>query len=208
MSDIDSSSEPDTSPPAHADWPKTLEWIEKQAQESLKARYATAELIAKETQTTLTVLLAGVGGSAAYGIKIFESGPLNPLSSAAAAVCIYLVVLSIILVVKCMMFKSYPALYQDPENLMQPEHSLNEVREAEVRNIGERITEAKSINDARAIKLNKLRIAVVVSPFIFAGAAWLSPPQLAPSAEKTTVVCKVESTGSNAPPALRCVMTK
>ena len=58
----------------HPDWPKTLEWIEKQAQESLKARFATADIVAKEAQTTLTVLLAGVGGSAAYAAKIFEPG--------------------------------------------------------------------------------------------------------------------------------------
>ena len=51
----------------HADWPKTLEWIEKQAQESMRARFATADLIAKEAQTTLTVLLAGIGAAAAYG---------------------------------------------------------------------------------------------------------------------------------------------
>ena len=75
----------------HADWSKTLEWIEKQGQESLKARFATADLIAKEAQTTLTILLAGIGGSAAYAAKLFEPGGAGPIEVAAAVVCIYLV---------------------------------------------------------------------------------------------------------------------
>lgn len=45
-------------------WPPIAEWIEKQGLDSLKARFATAEIIAKEVQTTLTVLLAGLGASA------------------------------------------------------------------------------------------------------------------------------------------------
>lgn len=185
-----------------------LEWIEKQAQESLKARFVTAELIAKEAQTTLTVLLAGVGGSAAYAAKILEPGSTSPVSIAAAIVCVYLVVLSIVLVVGCMTFQSYPALYQDPKNLMHPAYSLDEVREQEVNNVGERITEAKTINDTRASRLNRLRISAALSPVIFAAAAWLTPAAPTPNPGMTVVACKVEPAASSGASTLRCEITK
>ena len=155
----------------HADWPKMLEWIEKQAQESLKARFTTAEILAKEAQTTLTVLLAGVGASGAYATKIFESNPAGPIAIAFAIVCAYLASICVALVLICMKIKSYPALYQDPENLMHPTFSLDSVREQEVKNIGKRIAEAKALNDVRARWLNAFRVMAVCSPLVFIAAA-------------------------------------
>ena len=182
----------------HADWPKTLEWVEKQAQESLKARFATAEIVAKETQTTLTVLLAGIGGSAAYAAKIFEAGPSGPIEIAAAVVCVYFVALAVILVVVCMMFRSYPALYQNPEHLMHPTCSIDAIREEEVKNLGVRIKEAAEINAKRAKHLNRLRIAIALSPFLFAAAAALTPQKAATPAERSKIACKVDQPASGA----------
>jgi hypothetical protein len=175
----------------HADWPKTLEWIEKQGQESLKARFATAEIVAKETQATLTVLLAGIGGSAAYAAKIFEPGPSGPVEIAAAVACVYLIVLAVILVVVCMMFSSYPAQYQNPENLMHAAYSIDEIREEEVKNLGARIKDAADINAKRAKHLNGIRIATALSPFFFAAAAALSPQKPPASTEKAKLACSV-----------------
>ena len=155
----------------HADWPRMLEWIEKQAQESLKARFATAEILAKEAQTTLTVLLAGVGASGAYAAKIFQPGAADPVEIASAIVCAYLALICVALVLSCMRIKSYPALYQDPENLMHPTFSLDSVREQEVKNIGARIGEATALNNLRAQRLNVIRVMAVCSPLIFISAA-------------------------------------
>jgi len=182
----------------HADWPKTLEWIERQAQESLKARFATAESVAKETQTTLTVLLAGIGGSAAYAAKIFGAGPSGPIEIAAAVVCVYFVALAVILVVVCMMFRSYPALHQNPENLMHPAYSIDEIREEEVNNLGIRIKEAAEINAKRAKHLNRLRIAISLSPFLFAAAAALTPQKAATAAGTLKIACKADLPASGA----------
>ena len=169
----------------HPDWPKTLEWIEKQGIESLKARFATADLIAKESQTTLTVLLAGAGGTAAYAAKLFQTGQLGPAEAAAATTCAYFVCLAIALVSTCMMFKSYPALYQDPENLMQLSYSIDELREAEIKNIGERIADATEINRKRARSLNILRVLAAISPVVFAAAASLYKPHFPPHQKDT-----------------------
>lgn len=182
----------------HADWPKTLEWIENHAQESLKARFATAEIIAKETQTTLTVLLAGIGGSAAYAAKNFDPGPSGPVEVAAAVTCVYLVVLAVSLVIVCMMFKSYPAQYQNPENLLHPDYSIDEIRRAEIDNIGIRIKEAAEINAERAARLNKIRILIALSPLLFAAAAAQTPQKPLATAEKATFACKADRPASGA----------
>lgn len=192
----------------HVDWPKTLEWVEKQGQESLKARFATAELIAKEAQTTLTVLIAGVGGSAAYAAKLFAPGTAGPIEVAAAGVCIYLIALAVILVLACMMFQDYPALYQNPENLLHPSYSIDEIREEEVKNIGVRIKEAAEINAKRASRLNKLRVAAVLSPILFAAIATMTPPAARPATEKTKVSCKVDSSASAPGSRIECEVSK
>lgn len=160
---------------AHMDWPKVLEWVEKQGQDNLKARFATADLLAKEAQNTLTVLLAAIGGSAVYALKIFDHAPASPLVAASAVVCVYLVALSLGLVMACMMFQPYPALHQDPVNLMQRQHGLTTLREAELLNLNARIQDATRINSRRVLRLNRIRIAAVLSPLVFGLAALLSP---------------------------------
>ena len=185
-------------PEIHPDWSKTLEWIEKQAQESLKSRFTTADLLAKEAQTTLTVFLAGVGGSAAYAAKIFETAAPGPVAIASAVVCAYLVGLCVLLVLLCMMFQSFPALSQDPVNLMHPTYSLDAIREEEVKNIGERVIDAKAINDKRARRLNQFRIAAALSPVVFVVTALLAPPAAPPKQDRAKVSCTAEPSASSA----------
>lgn len=198
MNAPESDSEPDETQENHADWPKTLEWIEKQAQESLKSRFATADILAKDAQTTLTILLAGVGGSAAYAAKIFESSAPGPVAIASAVVCVYLIALCILLVLRCMMFQSFPALSQDPKNLMHPTYSLDAIREEEVKNIGDRISEAKGINDERAKRLNRFRIAAALSPAVFVLTALIAPPAAPQKTERTKIACTVAPAASRA----------
>jgi hypothetical protein len=193
----------------HSDWPKTLEWIEKQGQESLKSRFATAEILAKEAQTTLTVLLAAIGGSAAYGAKIFDAGASGPMEIAAAVTCAYLVALAVGLVAACMMFTSYPALHQDPANLMHPTFSIDEIREAELQNLGERIAEAAAINAKRAKRLNRIRIAAALSPLLFAAVAAVSPTKPIATAEPSMLSCQFDPPASaSASSRIDCRLTK
>ena len=93
--------------------------------------------------------LAGVGGSATYAV-IAEPGGAGLVVVAFAAACVYLIALSILLVWECMMFESYPALSQDPANLMQPEFGLDALREVELENLSKRILDATAINNRRA----------------------------------------------------------
>lgn len=193
----------------HSDWPRTLEWIENHAQESLKARFQTAEILAKESQTTLTVLLAAIGASAAYATKIFQSGSADPIEVAAAVTCIYLVVLAVTLVATCMIFVSYPALHQDPMNLMHPTCSIDEIREAEIKNLQERISEAAGINTKRARRLNHLRIATALSPVFFALVAAIAPNNAPKVADSSKIECRFTQAAHEKTTAqINCEMTK
>lgn len=158
------------------DWPKVLDWAERQGTESMKARFATADLLAKEAQATLTVLLAGIGGSAAYAAKMFDPGPAAPASWGFAAACAYLVVLSVVLIMRCMRFESYPAQFQTPKNLMQRGFAFDALREVELENLTIRIEDAAGINNRRASVLNKIRVAAALSPVVFLFAAVVAIP--------------------------------
>jgi hypothetical protein len=192
----------------HADWSKTLEWVEKNAQESMKARFTTAEILAKEAQTTLTVLLAGIGGTAVYASKLLEQAVAKPLEVGAALACVYFVVLAVVLVVTCMVFRSYPALYQDPENLMHPTYSLDDIRQEEIKNLGMRIKEAAKINSHRAKRLNQIRIAIAISPLLFAVVVAITPTKAVVATKEIKQVCDAQKTASGALAKNDCVLTK
>lgn len=181
-----------TTPLPNTDWPKTLEWVYGIGVESLKARYATADVISKDAQTTLTVLLAGVGGTAAYAVKVFD-GAVTPLTVGAGAAMIYLALLSIYLITKCMAFESYPALYQDPINLLRPDVSLDWIREQEIKLINARINDARDINSRKSARLNQIRLLAVLSPLVFVIAAtfagYVKPPSSGGAAGKVVLIC-------------------
>jgi hypothetical protein len=60
-----------------------LDWIEKAATENKRARLGTIELLLNQANQLLNILLAGMAGAMAYGVKIFEPGP-TPLAYGAA----------------------------------------------------------------------------------------------------------------------------
>lgn len=145
-----------------------FEWIEKAAIENLKGRRETADILAKEAATTLTVLLAGVGGSLAYGVKILDGDTSNTVI-AAAIVCIWLTLLAMGLVLLCLRIGSIPAVYNEPGKLLERFNSLESFdiwRHGELNNIQERIELAVRRNNSTARNLNFVRILAVCTPFI------------------------------------------
>jgi hypothetical protein len=186
---------------------RLVEWIERLALDNVRARFATAELIAKEAQTTLTVLLAGIGGTAAYAAKLLEPNAPEPLTVAAAAACAYLTAVAVVLVFACMRFASYPAQFQDPGNLLPHLHQpALAVREAELRNLDVRIREATSINARRADHLNTVRLAAVFSVVVFLAVAAVAPRHAKTAPATLTIACQPERAASAAPGSLRCVL--
>lgn len=144
-----------------------LDWVEQAALENLRGRRANADYLQKEGVTTLTIFLAGCGGGIAYSVKGFESGDLW-LAFGGTAFTVYLFILSALLVCKVLKVGSIPALYNEPRHLYQKEYSLPVMREAELKNIQKRITEAVSRNNRVADWLNRLRLLSLLSPLVLA----------------------------------------
>jgi hypothetical protein len=175
-----------------ADWTKVLDWAEKQGLENMEQRHATAELLAKEAATTLTLLLAGLGGALAYGVKLLEPGGADAVEGGAALLCVYLAVLSVLLTFKCLLIGDIPAITNEPKNLAQRGYSFDALRAVELRNLQQRIDHAVQRNVQIAKLLNRFRVAAACSPLMFAVGAGA-----------TFVLTKREATP---PMTIRCVV--
>ena len=144
-----------------------LDWVEKQALENLRFRIQDADNLTKESNTTLTILLAGMGASLAYGIKLLEGKPEMWVVLAVFVFSAYLLVLSAVLIFKCLNISAIPAPTNEPQHLYQVNFALDKLREVELKNIQDRINEAVQRNDTVASWLNRVRLLAVCSPIVF-----------------------------------------
>lgn len=148
-----------------------LEWLEKAGIENMKLHHVCADNLAKDSGTTLTVLLAGMGGSLAYAAKGLESNTITWFSIGASALTIWFACLGFYLVIKCLMATALPQIYNEPANLNVPNVSFDKLRQAELLNLQARINLAVQRNGAIAYHLNWVRRLAVASPFVFAVSA-------------------------------------
>lgn len=158
-----------------------LEWLEKAGIENMKLHHVSADNLAKDSATTLTVLLAGMGGSLAYAAKELEVGTWTWMTFGCAALTAWFAGLGFYLVVKCLMATPLPQVYNEPQNLNVPALTFDELREGELENLQARIKDAGARNKELAKHLNRARKLAVISPaiFIFAvGLYWALPALL------------------------------
>ena len=147
-----------------------LDWIEKTAIENLKARVATTDTLAKEAVTTLTVLLAGAGGAWAYAIKLLDERATYGTAAAGVA-ALWLTLLSMAVVWKCLKIKDVQAVYNVPGELLLRQKegcSYEEWRVGELENIQKRIDLAIARNNQMADDLNLIRFAATLTPVLSA----------------------------------------
>jgi len=141
---------------------ETLEWIEKAATENLKGHSQTVDTLAKEALTTLTILLAALSGAFGYALTASD------YRIGAVVLTIYIFVICVTLVTRCMMIEEFPAITNEPRNLKQDGFPLDILRSVELQNMQCRIDMAAQRNAITAQWLNRLRIAAICSPLIFA----------------------------------------
>lgn len=150
------------------DQKERLDWIENSAIENLKAHHASADVIAKEASTTLTVLLAGAAGGLAYAGKAVDAHSWTWYSFGAAAFTAWLTWLCYRCVKECLMISPIPQIYNEPRNLNAPELTLIELRESEILGLQSRIDRAARRNSDLSAKMNDIRRLAVASPLVFA----------------------------------------
>ncbi|TPQ32028.1 hypothetical protein [Cupriavidus pinatubonensis] len=149
-----------------------LEWAEKAAVENMKAHHASADFIAKEAATTLTVFLAGMGAAMAYAAKAIDEQKWGWFAVGATAFAAWFLMLSVLLVWKCLMMRPIPPVHNEPLHLYQPAFSLADMQEAELSGYQKRINEAARRNGRLVWWLNRLRLAAAASPLVFIAFAW------------------------------------
>ena len=148
--------------------PGELDWIEKSAVENLKQRVECADVLAKEAATTLTVLLAGAGGSLAYGIKIAD-GDFSVSVLIAVFVCIWLAICAMLLVRKCLKIDAIALVYNEPKNhllRLTSKTSFENWRKAELDGMQVRINANILRNDKTAKSLNLVRTMATATPAV------------------------------------------
>lgn len=151
----------------HSSWPDRLKWAEDQGLKNLQEKFTTADNMAKEAQTTLTYILAGMGGTFAYILPGFEK-PLNVLMFGAILLCAYFVCLGLYLARKAFFISDYPSPYQEAKNLLErPDLPLDEVRHGELLNMADRLQESKDWIASKASAINRVRLSLIMSPLAF-----------------------------------------
>lgn len=153
-----------------------LEYAEKSGLENLKFRLQNAETLAKEANTTLTMLLAGIGGSMAYAVKGFEQATPSVLAIGAIFFAAFLMATAAVLVVFCILTTNLPAPTNEPKNLYQQDFTLDAIRAVELRNIDERIKQITARNHRVAAWLDRVRLLTISSPLVWllSALAWVA----------------------------------
>ena len=148
---------------------EVLDYAEKAGLENLKFRLQNSETLAKEASTTLTILLAGIGGAMALAMKGFEQH--LPIPSAVTigvtGLSIWLMFVAGLLVVFCMLSMDLPVPTNEPLNLYQPDFDLDALRAVELRNLDQRIKQTTARNHRVAVWLDRVRLLAIASPMVF-----------------------------------------
>ncbi|MCU7933702.1 MAG: hypothetical protein KZQ99_02340 [Candidatus Thiodiazotropha sp. (ex Dulcina madagascariensis)] len=151
-----------------------LTYAEEAGMENLRFRIQNSEVLAKEAASTLTIILAGMGGSLAYAAKGLEHTPPSSLVLGAAALALWLMIVGCLLVVFCMLTTELQVPTNEPTNLYQAKYSIEKIRIAELKNIQARIEKATMRNQRVAVWLDRCRLLFLASPLIFAIPAFFS----------------------------------
>jgi hypothetical protein len=126
--------------------------------EHLKERVQNDDVLRKEAHTLLALLLSGAGAA------LYFAASHAALSGSALAVSLWLFAVALVLTARCLMFGDYPAVWNEPKNLYQPDFSLMAVREVELKNLQQRIEQATELNATRSRWLNYCIIASCLTP--------------------------------------------
>lgn len=136
--------------------------------EHMKMQHHTADILARESVTTLTVLLAGMAGGVAYAAKALGGEHIDWISVGAVIFVFYLFVLSYVLVTRCLRITAIPSIFNEPKNLLPSQDlEIKELMRRQLNTLQDCIEEAATRNKKVALLLNKIRLAEVFSPFFF-----------------------------------------
>lgn len=149
-----------------------LDWVEKAAIENLRGRLATGDVLLAQSNTLLSLLLVGIGGSLAYLVKLLDGAAASPLIVGMAAVAVWLFFVAAMLAFHCLFTRETQLLYNEPRHLSNDRlkvlnFKLEDLRGFELENIQGRIEATKTRNQCVAMWLDRCRAGAIATPLIF-----------------------------------------
>jgi hypothetical protein len=148
---------------------QTLTYIEKAARDNLDGHRNVADMIQRESNVLLALVLSGAAGALAYSAQ--SSAMANAMSIPSIVTSVYLFLIAVVVAAKCLSLREYPALTNEPRNLLVPNLTFEQIRTFELDNVQKRIDDSVKINGQRADWLNCCRYAAAATPVV-AIATW------------------------------------
>jgi hypothetical protein len=139
-----------------------IDWLESIAISNLRSKHENADLIMREANTTLTIILSATGVTIAYFAN--QWGSNKGIAIVALLVSFYLIFCALFLIRNCLHLKDFPALYNEYKYLNQPSIEFEKLRHLELANIQKRCEDADGIILDRSIWLNRIRVSIALSP--------------------------------------------
>jgi hypothetical protein len=160
--------------PLH-DNPAMIDFLQENGMNALKESRMVYDKIYEDARKTLTFLLAGLGASFGYFVKLMlDTDTNNTLSRPALCIglaCFWLFICTVLLLLRCIRSNKLPLVHPLPKDLYTPQvqemHlTLDELRLYNLDNIADRIDRHNAINQRVIRWLNRVRYMVAVTPFI------------------------------------------
>jgi Na+-transporting methylmalonyl-CoA/oxaloacetate decarboxylase gamma subunit len=151
-----------------------LDWAEKLGLENLRYSLKIADVLAKEAQTTLTVVLAACGAALGWAAK--DGIPYTITALGMAVVSIYLMLVAAVIVLRCLKIAAIWPPTNDPENYFfegYKTHSLLDLKRGSIRVTQRSVDLNRQRNAHVADWIDRTRLAIVATPIVFAVASWL-----------------------------------
>ena len=155
-----------------------LDWVEQKSSENLAFRSAMNEALNKDANNFLTILITAMGATSAFAVNHYSSQRTDELFVGAVATSFWLFLLAAILVIKCIMTRLHLPPGNEPASLYQKNHSLEAIREAELKNTQFVINKITEECEAYSTWLDRVRLLTLFSPFVFLISSWVRLPAL------------------------------
>lgn len=155
--------------------PEHLDYVERQAERNYDFHSETYESLRGEARTLLSLLLVLTG--AAFGLTadlLARPGVWAGWAVAGAAATAYLAALVVWLALRGLRSVLYAPPANEPKNLLAEGYDLAAIREVELENLQARIEQNVAEGGRLGELVDRVRVAAVATPLVFAAAAALS----------------------------------
>lgn len=150
-----------------------LDYAEQEGQKNMEFHIKSLEILSASCEKTLTFMLAAAalaltGAITAFMTPVTATMDLRIWGMFLIGIALTLAGLAVWFVPAAMLTDSVHPPSNQPKNLYQPQFTLEQIKEAELKNLEERIRKARKTCEKKAGVLNRARLGLV---WIFIGSA-------------------------------------